>query len=250
MAPLEEVVRVSFVQGPRNEEDNVVDHVGVPVAVGACTRMGAKSVSSSPWASFLSRRFSGQSNARHVVEKLFQVSGGVGPDIVELVDHSLGGAFGNGRSRDGRGLVGEKVAIVGRGQLHLEIVERLALGQVRVLGLGEEAGFEASEDAFEVARVRVEEEGFGHNAGGCCTMVESVSQPEKTRLYERRLQIVRQEEERESTTLTPAVGLGGDPGGRGSICTLGRRVDLRCSRSRMQERECVGRQRREDETDE
>jgi hypothetical protein len=41
-------------------------------------------------------------------------------------------------------------------------VKRLALGEVRILSLRQQAGLETAKDTLEVARVGVEEEGFGH----------------------------------------------------------------------------------------
>ncbi|KAI3477715.1 hypothetical protein L1887_60488 [Cichorium endivia] len=95
VAALEELVGIALVKRTGDEEDDIVDHVGVG----------------------------------HVVQELGERLGGVRAQILELGDELACGLVGDGGSGDGRWFVLEKVAIVGGGELHLEVVERLALGE-------------------------------------------------------------------------------------------------------------------------
>lgn len=87
VTPLEQLVRVPLMQRPEREEDDVVDHV----------RVG------------------------DVVHERREGLDGVGPQVVELGHELLGGFVGDGGGGEGEGLVGEEVAVVGRGELHPEV---------------------------------------------------------------------------------------------------------------------------------
>ena len=127
MTPLEQFMRVSFMQCSSNEENNIVDHVGVS----------------------------------DVVEELGKLAASIRAYVIELVDQTLRGLFGDCRCADGRCFVCEKVPIVCRCQLELEVCEwalvgcsrrctghrtikGLALGQIAVMALSEQASFIAS----------------------------------------------------------------------------------------------------------
>ena len=95
-------------------------------------------------------------HSRHVVEKLAERLSRVGAQILKLGDELAGGLLCDGGGGDGGGFVLEKVAIVGGLELHLEVVQRLALSERGVVVRLKERGPVAADYPLEVARLHVE----------------------------------------------------------------------------------------------
>mmetsp|Transcript_73128 Transcript_73128/g.200807 ORF Transcript_73128/g.200807 Transcript_73128/m.200807 type:complete len:461 (+) Transcript_73128:408-1790(+) len=83
------------------------------------------------------------------------------PEEVELLHQLLRALLGERRRRDGGSLVLQKVAILGAGEVHLHVVDALALAEVGVISRRQDAAAEPPEDGLEVAIVDVGEE-HGH----------------------------------------------------------------------------------------
>jgi deoxyribose-phosphate aldolase len=153
VASLQKFVGIAFMQCSGDEQHNVVDHVRVS---GAYRQTSAQS-----------RRERFGESVRDVVKELAERFNGIGPQEVELIDENLGRLLSNGGGGDGGGFVGEKVAVVGRRQLSPEVCrcsvrmklvflgaygrtfQCLALCEVGVVSLGEEARLVASDDGLE-----------------------------------------------------------------------------------------------------
>lgn len=129
-------------QRPGDDEYDIVNHICIPAK---------HSVNPS-------NILTGLRNPRHVFQKFAQWLDGIAPQVIELLDKHLGRLVLDGRSGDGQGFICEEVTIVRRRQLCPEVchmmfqlsvlclirsrrtLNGLALGEVVVLILGEEAG--------------------------------------------------------------------------------------------------------------
>lgn len=111
-----------------------------------------------------------------VFHKFCEGAGGVGAEVAEFGNELIGSFGGDDGGGERGGDIGECVAVTGR-ELELEVcgmlvkargeywagvrtIESLALGQIGVVGGGEEGVAVASDNAFEVAGMDVEEEAF------------------------------------------------------------------------------------------
>ena len=131
VAPLEELAEVALVEGARDDEDDVVDHV--PVG--------------------------------DVVEEGRERLDGVELHVLELVHHLLDALLLDGRGLDRRGLVLQDVPVLGLGKVELHVLERLALAEVGVVVHVEELGAEPAQDGLEVPVLTVEGEEPGVGRG-------------------------------------------------------------------------------------
>jgi len=113
----------ALVQGPRDEEDDVVYHV----PIGDVVHEGADRLNRV---------------VAHVLELNHK------PLAKLVVDH---------RHLEGRGLVGKEAAVVRALEVKLQVIESFALDQVEVVSLPEDAVPKASADALQVAGIDVED---------------------------------------------------------------------------------------------
>jgi hypothetical protein len=115
VTPFEEVVGVTLMQRSGDEEDDVVDHVGVPVA-------GKQHVRQSLYLCARRReRKERLASSRHVLHEPPQVPRRITPNVVELVNQPCCRLFSDRRRRDGRRLVRKEVSVIRCRELHPEI---------------------------------------------------------------------------------------------------------------------------------
>lgn len=76
MTPLNELVRISFMEGPGNEKDYIVDHVAVAAE-------GSAEIYDTTRHAY----------ARYIVQKLAQRFYGIVSKVLELVNENLGSLF-------------------------------------------------------------------------------------------------------------------------------------------------------------
>lgn len=84
MTPLQQLVSIPLVQCSRNQQDDVINHVGV--AAERSQRKGGQR-----WKVQILPTF--QQDSRHVVQELAQRFNSITANIVELVYKDLGGLF-------------------------------------------------------------------------------------------------------------------------------------------------------------
>jgi len=105
---------------------------------------------------------------RDVVEERAQRLHGVIAHVLELDDQFLAQLVVNDGHGQWTGFVGQKLAIVGRLQMQLEIVQGLALFQIQVIGVSEYTALEAAAQTFQVTSVNVEETTGVHHRSSIC----------------------------------------------------------------------------------
>jgi len=88
--------------------------------------------------------------------------------VLELDDQFLAQLVVNDGNSQWTGLVGQKLAIVGRLQMQLEIVQGLALFEIQVIGVSEYTALEAAAQTFQIASVNVEETAGVHHRSSIC----------------------------------------------------------------------------------
>jgi len=77
------------------------------------------------------------------------------PHVLELDDQLFAQLVVDDGYRQGRGLVGQEAAIVGSLQMQLEILQGLALHQVQVVGLLQDAALEAPAQTLQISIIDI-----------------------------------------------------------------------------------------------
>lgn len=94
---------------------------------------------------------------QNVVEKRWQWFYCMVANVLKLWNQLLSKFVINNCHIQWRSFIGEEVAIIGRLQVKLQIIQRFALNQIEVVCLFDDAALEATDEAFQVAIVDVED---------------------------------------------------------------------------------------------
>ena len=96
---------------------------------------------------------------RDEVHELAQIRGGLGAEVLELLDELLNSLLPDGRRRNRRRLVCEEGSVVGLLEVELDVVEVVALGDVVKLNVGQKSQAVAADEGLgEPAETKKESE--------------------------------------------------------------------------------------------